>query len=118
MDWQGIDWAVPVFEVVMLGLPVYGFITFYRRLKRGVLKKSRAFRRYALLVITPLILYVLLFFALVGFEELTAIGVITEGLARSFPISVGLGLATWLASLIVFGVALVFIRIPPSQPDE
>ena len=118
MDWRGIEWAVPVFEVVMLVLPVYAFITFYRRVKRGVLKKSRALWRYASLVITPIILNVLFFFALVGFEELTHIGVITEGLARSFLILVGLGLTIWLVSILVFVVALVFIKSQPSSPNS
>ena len=117
MDWQGIEWAVPVFEVVMLVLPVYAFITFYRRVKRGVLKKLRALWRYASLVITPIILYVLFIFALVGLEELTHIGVITEGLARSFFILVGLGFTIWLVSILVFGVALVFIKSQPSSPN-
>ena len=118
MDWRGIEWAVPVFEVVMLLLPVYAFITFYRRVKRGVLKKLRALWRYASLVITPIILYVLFFFALVGLEELTHIGVITEGLARSFFILVGLGFTIWLVSILVFGVALVFIKSQPSSPNR
>ena len=114
----GIELAVPIFEVVMLALPVYGFITFYKRIKRGVLKKSRAFQRYAFLVISPIILYALLFFAMVGFEELTHIDVITEGLARSFLILVGLGLTTWLASILVFAVVLAFIKTPPSSADN
>lgn len=110
MDWRGIEWAVAVFELVMIILPVYAFITLYRRIKRGVLEKSRALWRYACLVIAPIIFYVLFFFVLVGLEELTHIGVITEGLARTFPILVGLGLAIWLVSILVFGVALVFVK--------
>ena len=115
MDWQGIEWAVPVFEVVMLALPVYAFITLYRRVKGGVLKKSRAMWRYASIVIAPIILYVLFFFALVGFEALSHINVITEGLARTILILIGLGLAIWLVSIIVFGVTLVFIKSQPSS---
>ena len=115
MDWQGIEWAVPVFEVVMLALPVYAFITLYRRVKGGVLKKSRAMWRYASIVIAPIILYVLFFFALVGFEALSHINVITEGLARTILILIGLGLTIWLVSIIVFGVTLVFIKSQPSS---
>ena len=117
MDWRGIEWAVPVFEIVMIVLPVYAFITFRRRIKRGVLEKSRALWRYASLVITPVILYVLFFFALVGFEELTHISVITEGIARTFLILVGLGLTIWIVSILAFGVALVFVKNQPSSPE-
>ena len=115
MDWQGIEWAVPVFEVVMLALPVYAFITLYRRVKGGVLKKSRAMWRYASIVIAPIILYVLFFFALVGIEALSHINIITEGLARTILILIGLGLTIWLVSIIVFGVTLVFIKSQPSS---
>lgn len=118
MDWQGIEWAVPVFEVVMLALPVYAFITLYRRVKGGVLKKSRAMWRYASIVIAPIILYVLFFFALVGFEALSHINVITEGLARTILILIGLGLTIWLVSIIVFGVTLVFIKSQPSSSSK
>ena len=118
MDWRGIEWVVPVFAIVMIVLPVYAFITFHRRVKRGTLVKSRALWRYASLVITPIILYVLFFFALVGFEELTHISVITEGIARTFLILVGLGLTIWIVSILAFGVALVFVKNQPSSPNK
>ena len=89
MDWRGIELAVPVYEILMLVVPVYAFITFYRRVKCGVLGKSGALWRYVLFVSTPIILIVLLFFTLVGFEELTDIVLITEGLARTILILVG-----------------------------
>ena len=114
MEWHGIEWAVPAFEAVMLVMTVFAFITYYRRVKRGVLKKARALWQYAFLVFTPILLYVLFFFALVGFEEMTHIGVIAEGMARTSPILVGMGLAVWLVSILVFGVALVFIKRQPS----
>ena len=118
MDWRGIEWAVPAFEVVMLVLPIYAFIIFFRHIKRGVLKKSRALWCYSSLVITPIVLYVLFFFALVGFEELTHISVITDGLARSFLFLIGVGLTIWLISILLFGVVLVFIRSQPSTPNN
>lgn len=118
MDWRGIEWVVPVFEVVMLVLPVYAFITIFRRVKRGVMKKSRAFLRFALIVIAPIILYLLFFFTLVGLEELTSINVNTEGLARSFLILVGIGFSIWLFSIIVFSVALVIKKTQPSSPHN
>ena len=118
MDWRGIEWAVPVFEVVMVVLAVYASITFYRRVKRGVWKKTRALWCYAILVIIPIVLYVLFFFALVGFEEFTHIGVITEGLARSFLILVGLGLTIWIVSILVFGLVLLFAKSQPSSPNN
>ncbi len=115
MDWQGIEWVVPIFEVIMLALPVYAYITFYRRVKCGVLKKSRALWSYASLVITPILLHILFFFVLVGLEEITHKSVITEGLSRTLPLLVGLGFAIWLIAMFVFGVTLVIIKSQPSS---
>lgn len=118
MDWQGIEWAAPIFEIVMIVLPIYGFITLYRRTKRGALRKSRALLRYGSLVIVPIILYILFFSALVGFEELTRISVVPEGLARTFPLLVGLGVTICIVSTIAFGVALMFIKNQPTAPPD
>lgn len=114
MYWQGTEWAVPIFEMVVVVLPIYVFVTLYRRVKRGVLNKSGALWRYSTLVIIPTILYVLFFFALVGIEELTHIGLVAEGLGRSFLILVGLGIAIWFVSTLVFSTALLFLRNPTS----
>jgi chromate transport protein ChrA len=118
MDWRGIELAVPVYEILMLVVLVYAFITFYRRVKCGVLEKSGALWRYVLFVSTPIILIVLLFFTLVGFEELTHIGAITEGLARTILILVGLGLSIWLVSILIFGITLAFIKCHSSIPNS
>ena len=118
MDWRGIEWVVLVFEATMIVLPVYAFIIFYKRVKGGVLKKSSALWRYTSLVVAPIILYILFFLALVGFEELTHIGLTTEGLARANFILIGLGISIWLVSTLVFGVMLMFIKSQPSSPNN
>lgn len=110
MEWRGIEWAVPVFEMVMLVFPCFAFVVFYRRVQRGVLKKSGALWRYAAWVVAPVIGYALFFFTLVGIEEVTRMSVLTEGLARSFLLLVGMGVAIWLISTLAFVITLLFVK--------
>ena len=118
MDWRGIEWVVPVYEVFMLVVPVYGFIAFRRRVKQKVLTKARAFLYYTGLVISPVAIYTVLFLGLIGIEEVTKVAIITEGLARSVFILVGFGLVVWLVSMIIFGMTLTFIHSSASSPNQ
>ena len=110
MDWQGIEWILLLYWLSMLVVPIYTFITLLLRVKRGVEEKPRAFRFYAGIVISPIILYSVFFFGLIVIEELAQIDLVTEGLARSFFIVIGIGLIIWLVSLIVFSLTLKFLR--------
>jgi len=110
MDWQGIEWILLLYWLSMLVVPIYTFITLLLRVKRGVDEKPRAIRFYAGIVISPIILYGLFFFGLIVIEELAKIDLVTEGLARSFFIVIGIGLIIWLVSLIVFSLTLKFLR--------
>ena len=118
MDWQGIEWVVSVYEVLLLLVPVYGFIVFRRRVKHKVLTKARAFVYYTGLVIAPVVMYTILFLGLVGLEEAAKTAIITEELARSALILIGLGLVVWLVSLIIFGMALPFISSAAASPNQ
>ena len=109
MYWHGIEWAVPFYELVMVILPVFAFVAFHRRVKRGVLAKSGALWRSSSLVVVPVVGFVLFFFCLVGIEELTSLSLLSEGLGRSFLPLVGLGAAIWLVSTLVFAASLLFV---------
>ena len=112
MDWQGIEWVIPLYWLSMLVVPIYTFITLLLRVKRGVEEKPTAISYYAGIVISPIILYGLFFFGLIVIEELAQIDLVTEGLARSFFIVIGIGFIIWLVSLIVFSLTLKFLRKP------
>ena len=118
MGWRGIEWVVPVYEILMVLVPVYGFIVFRRRVKHKVLSKARAFLYYTGLVISPVATYAVFFLCLVGIEEVARTAIITEGLARSVLILTGFGLIVWLVSLIIFGLALMFISSLASSPNQ
>jgi len=112
MDWQGIEWIVPIFELSMIVIPVYAFIEVRRRVKNGRTGRSRALLRYAVFAIAPVLVYILLYFLLVGFETLTRISVITEGLARSFFLLAGLGVAIGIVSIVAFVATRSFMKDP------
>ena len=112
MDWQGVEWVLPLYMFSMIVVPTYSFVKFYLHVKRGVVEKHKAIRYYAGIVIIPVLLYVLFFFGLVGLEEITQIDLVKEGLSRSFFIVMGIGLFIWLVSLIIFCVTIAFMRKP------
>ena len=105
----------------MFVIPIYAFISLFLKAKHSILKKLQAVRYYAGIVIIPIILYALFFFALIGIEELSQIQLVTEGLARTFVVVIGMGLIIWFVSLIAFSVTLVFLQSqtsPPNTRDE
>jgi hypothetical protein len=110
MDWQGVEWVIPVFEIVMLVLPVYAFIVLYKKTRKGVLNKAGALWRYAVWLISPVIVYAVLFFGLVGIEEAFDLSVISEGLARSFLILASIGIVIWLVTTLIFAATVCFIK--------
>jgi hypothetical protein len=67
------------------------------------------FCSYAIL---PALTYALVFLVLVGVEELTKFSVITEGLARTLLLVVGIGLAEVLLLTVVFAITVWFLRVP------
>ena len=117
MDWQGIEWVLPVYELVMLGMPIYAFITLRRRVKRGMLAKVRAFWYYVGIVVAPIIFYVVFFFGLIGVGEVAHVGLIPESLGRSFLLVTGLGVIIWLVASIIFGVVMTFTKSATASPN-
>lgn len=112
-----MDWIVPVYEVAMLVVAGYFFITLLRRVKHQGLTKTRALWYYLGWVMSPVVLYALFFLGLVGMEEVARRPLISEGLARSFLMLIGLGLLIWLLSSISFGIALLCIRASAASPN-
>lgn len=118
MEWRGIEWIVPIYNLLILLMPIFGFIAFWRRIKQKALTKARGFLYYSLLVISPVVTYTVLFFGLVGLEEMTHTALLSEGLARSFLIMIGFGLIVCLVSLAIFGIALALISNQALSPNQ
>lgn len=60
--------------------------------------------------ILPVLVYALVFLILVGVEEFTKLSAITEGMARTLLLVVGIGLAEVLLLTVIFAIATWFLR--------
>ena len=114
-----------LWQVVYLGsiaaivaVPIAVLFMALRRVRTGRIGKLKAIALYGLAALSPTVLYVAFFFALVGIEELTGAALIAEEIGRSFLIVVGFGLLVWLLVLIPFAVLIVATKSrPPHQSD-
>ena len=105
--WQFVYFG---FLAAFLAVPVAVFLKAQRGVRIGRMSKSKAVLLYGLGSLSPTVLYVALFFSLVGIEELTGAALIAEEIGRSFLIVVGLGLAVWLLALIPGAVLIARAR--------
>ena len=110
MGWQGVEWAVPVYELAMLVVTVAGFVVYRRRVVRQALAPAGALWRYAGLVLLPTVVAIAFYFLLIGIEEFTDFSLISEGMGRGWPALVVLGLVIWLVAIMAFGLTLAFTR--------
>ncbi len=88
-------------------------VVFYWQLdsfRSGKSGKGKAVALYLAYTIAPVLLYVIVFMALVGIEELTGRAIIGEGYARALiPLS-ALCLALSLLSTLIFAVVVMVIK--------
>lgn len=105
--WQIVYFA---FLAAVLGVPIMMCRAALRRVRTGRMGRLKAFVLCGLAAISPTALYVGIFFALVGIEELTRAALIPEEIGRSFLIVVGFGLLVWLLVLIPFAVLIARAR--------
>jgi hypothetical protein len=117
MPWQGIEWAIPLYQLAMLVLPIYCFVALRRWVVRRGFPKYRALRRYVVFVVLPVVAYASLYIGLIGLEQLTKAALIPAEMARSFFILIGLGIAVWLLAAIVFAIVLLFATPPAPMLD-
>ena len=99
-----------LYQLAMLLLPVYGFVSLRKRIRHGGLSKKRATLRYAGMVFAPLLAYTAILLLAIGVETISGVNLASEEIARSFPLAIALGLAVWLLSVIVFATGLYFVR--------
>lgn len=90
---------------MILIVPVAAGRTLLRRTRAGVISRLKGIGLYALTVLSPTLLYLGVFFAMVGIEELTGKAVIPEEIGRSLLVVVGFGLLVWLSALVIYIIA-------------
>lgn len=110
MDFHGMEWAIPLYQLLMLLLPVGALLVLYRRIKRGAVSRWGAWWRYALIVLAPVLLYLALVFALIGLEAVSDLSLLSEAMGRSVLLVLAVGLLIWLAAVLFFAVLLVVLQ--------
>ena len=109
-----------LYQLAMLVLPVYGFVSLRKRIRYGGLSKKRAALHYVGMVFAPMLAYAAAFLVAIGVEAVLDVNLASEEIARSFPLAIALGLVVWLVSVMVFAVGMVFVTraadaVPPKQ---
>ncbi len=93
------------FLLTILIVPVVAGRALLRRTRAGAISRLKGVGLYALRVLSPTLLYLGVFFAMVGIEELTGSAIIPEEIGRSLLIVVGFGLLVWLLALVIYVIA-------------
>ena len=112
MFWQ---LAYFVFLSTTLVVPFAAGRVLLCRIRSGATSLRRSIGLYALAVIAPPVLYLGVFFAAVGIEELTGTALIPEEIARSLLLGVAFGLLVWLLALLIFAMAAFRAARPPAS---
>lgn len=76
----------------------------------GKSTKGKAIGLHLVYTIAPVILYGVVFIALVGIEELTDTAIIGEGYARTLPFVIVGGLTVALLGTLIFSFVVIFIK--------
>jgi hypothetical protein len=104
-----------VFLLAILIVPVVAGRVLLRRTRNGTISGLMGFLLFALVVLSPSLLYLGVFFAMVGIEELTGAAIIPEEVGRSLLLVLGFGLLVWLLASVIY--AIVAFRAARSRPN-
>ena len=105
------QFASVLFWLIVL-IPIGVFARQILHVRRGTRRKLQGAIVFFSYSILPVLIYGLVFVALVGVEQLTRHSVITEGFARTLPLVIGIGSAEVLLLTVIFAVVVCFLRVP------
>jgi hypothetical protein len=94
-----------VWLAATLAVPVVAWRALLPRMRAGTISSLRGFALYALAALSPTMLYLGFFFAMVGLEELTGAALISEGTGRILLFVLAFGLFVWLCAVLSFAIA-------------
>lgn len=101
---------VRICVLLILLAPIASFVWQFHRVHRGLSSRFKGTVLYAVYSAVPVVMYVGIFLALVGAEELFNSSLVGEGYARSLVI-VGLGgAALVILGTVVFSIVVAFIK--------
>lgn len=88
-------------------------VVFYcqiKKVKAGKYSKRKAIGLYAVYTIAPIILYGVIFIALIGIERLTDTAIIGEGYARTLPFVIAGGFAVVIITTLLFSAVVLAMK--------
>lgn len=98
-----------VFWLIVL-VPIGVFVRQMRQIRSGTQRRSKGIVLFFSCSLLPILVYVLVFFTLVGIEELTEFALISEGVSRTLFLVIGIGLGEVLLLTVIFAIAASFLR--------
>jgi len=101
---------IPIFVLLILFAPIGSFVRQLSRVRRGLSSRLKGTVLYAVYSAVPVLMYVGIFFAMVGLEELAKTSLIGEGYARSVMIVGGGGMALVILGTSLFSIVMLFIK--------
>lgn len=84
---------VPVLFWAVLLVPIGIFISQLRRVRAGTQSGGKGIVGFFSFAMIPVLSYVLMFFALIGIEEVTKIAIVGEGMSRSVVLVAAIGVS-------------------------
>lgn len=107
---HAMESILQLYQLAMIVLPVYGFVSLRKQVRRSELTKWQASLRNAGMVFAPMLAYTAIYFLVLGVDAVLDVNLVSEEISRSLPLAMALGLAVWLLSVVVFSVGIVFLR--------
>lgn len=104
------DIIIPICVLLMPTASIAAFIWQLSRVRRGLSSRLNGIVWYAIYSWVPVLVFVGVYFALVGIEEISKTSLIGEGYARSVMIVGGGGTGLVILGTMVFAIVLVFIK--------
>jgi branched-subunit amino acid permease len=96
--------------LLFIVVPILAFVHYRRRYLTRSISKLSAIGRFALVALLPGLFYVGLSFAMLGLEEATGTALISEEMARSFLLMLGIAFLVWLVALAAFVATVALSR--------
>lgn len=102
---------IPATLILMVMAPIVLFVWLFGAVRAGRISKGKGIGLFALYSGLPTFLFIVLFFLLVGIEEITQISLVSEGLARSFLFISSIGCGLLVLAVIVFSILMMFVKL-------
>ena len=104
---------IPAFTISTLVAPIACFLWQLGQVRRGISSRADGALRYVGRSATPLLIYIGLFFAMVGAEVILGLSLVGEAYACSLVLLGGGGLVMVVLGAIIFSMLVIIVKSRP-----